>query len=99
MSSSFGTTALRGGENIGIFLVPVSGSLQSARAGPDTERARATRIALAGMLFLRVSCSALLGEQKPRRGVSAGLSRREPWKARPSSCTEIVGVGGVARGR
>jgi hypothetical protein len=57
------------------------------------------------MLFLRkFSAGKDLGrqapvKQRPRRGVSTGPSRREPWKARPSSCTEIGGVRGVARER
>jgi hypothetical protein len=40
-------------------LVPVSGSLQSAKAGLDTEKTRATRTALAGMVLLRT----LLGKR------------------------------------
>jgi hypothetical protein len=58
------TTSPRGGDNDGIFFVPIAGSLQSAKTGADADRIKATRMALAGMNFL-LTCPTILLVAKP----------------------------------
>jgi hypothetical protein len=40
-------------------------------------------------LYLCFRNGLLRHKQKPRCGVTAGLSRQEPWKAQPSSFNQI----------